>query len=196
MPPRVTALVEERRGRLRVELDGEPWRTLPVAAVVAARLTVGPELDRARARELRRELRRFEALELAMRALARRDHSRAGLDARLEHRGMSPEERRQALATLAGGGYVDDARFAAGRAAGLADRGYGDEAIRFHLEHEGVAAAAIEAALAGLPEERQRALIEFERAGADAKAARRLAAKGFSFDSIEALLESHDHDRS
>jgi regulatory protein len=196
MPPRVTALVEERRGRLRVELDGEPWRTLPVVVVVAARLTVGTEFDRARARELRRELRRVEAVEIATRALARRDHSRAGLDARLKHRGVSSEARGQALATLAGAGYVDDARFAAGRAAVLADRGYGDEAIRFRLEREGVAAAAIDAALAGLPEEHKRALTEYERAGADAKAARRLAARGFSSDSIEPILESHDHDRS
>ena len=37
----VTALHPERRDRVRVDLDGEPWRTLPAAAVVSAGLRVG-----------------------------------------------------------------------------------------------------------------------------------------------------------
>ena len=47
----MTALRPERRDRVRVELDGEPWRTLPAGAVVAAGLLVGTSSDRERARD-------------------------------------------------------------------------------------------------------------------------------------------------
>lgn len=188
MAPRVTALVADPRGRVRIELDGEPWRSLPAAVVVGARLTVGTELDRLRARELRRELRRIEALAVATAALARRDHASAELDAKLERRGVVPSERARALETLERAGYVEDARFAARRAVTLAERGYGDGAIRFDLERHGVPAAEVEATVVALPREQDRAAAYVERAGASPKTARRLAAKGFSAESIESAL--------
>src|SRR4051794_31813061 len=123
----VTALHPERRDRVRVELDGTAWRTLPAAAVVAAGLAVGMALDRPRARELRRALKRSAALETAARALARRDRSRAGLEAVLEQRGIAAGQREAAVETLERLGYVDEERFAASRAGSLAARGYGDE---------------------------------------------------------------------
>ena len=43
-------------------LDGESWRTLPAEVVLRAGLDVGVELDRERARRVRRELRRHEAM--------------------------------------------------------------------------------------------------------------------------------------
>src|SRR4051812_35721746 len=111
MAPRVTALVAVKRGRVRVELDGTPWRTLPAEVVVASRLSVGVELDRQRVRRLRRELRRVEALTVAKGALARHDRSRAGVEATLERRGVAPDERARTVATLERAGYVDDDRF-------------------------------------------------------------------------------------
>jgi regulatory protein len=184
----VTALVAEARGRVRVELDGGPWRVMPAEAVVGAGVAVGRELDRARARALRRELRRLEALSLATGALGRRDHSAAGLDAKLERRGVAPAQRAAALATLERAGYVDDARFAAGRAAILAARGYGDEAIRFDLERQGTDADAISAALRALAPESERAAAIVERSGRSATIARRLAARGFAAETVESLL--------
>ena len=62
MRPRVTALRPERRGRIAVELDGERWRTVPEDVAATAGLFVGRELDRPALRELRRALRRSEAL--------------------------------------------------------------------------------------------------------------------------------------
>ena len=135
----VTALHPERRDRVRVELDGAPWRTLPAAAVVAAGLGVGAVLDRPRAREL------------ASRAAAQRrrstrpgGRSRAATGRRPASTRCSSgaasraTERAAAVETLERLGYVDERRFAASRAAALAARGYGDEAIRFDLEREGV----------------------------------------------------------
>jgi SOS response regulatory protein OraA/RecX len=183
---RVTALHPERRDRVRVELDGAPWRTLPAAAVVSARLAVGTDLDRARARELAQAIRRAEALGAATRALARRDRSVVGLADYLARRGVGRKERAEAVDRLADIGYLDDERFAFGRARSLAERGYGDDAVRFELEREGVAADRIDTAVAGLAAERERALSVLRGSRSALAGIRKLAAKGFSADSIEA----------
>jgi len=187
--PKVTALREERPDRVHVELDGITWRTVPVAAVLAAELRVGTELDRNRARLLRRALRRTSALDVAAKALSRRDRSTAGTNDFLARRGFTLAERGEAVRSLAQLGYLDDGRFASSRAHALASRGYGDDAIRFDLERQDLGRELIDAALAGLAPEAERA-----RAAAAAlegpKAFRRLASKGFSFEAIEAALSS------
>src|ERR687892_2390089 len=115
----VTALRGRPKGRVRVELDGEPWRTLPAEAVVRAGLAVGCVLDRPTVRTLRRELRRAEALTRAGRALRSRDLPERALDARLERAGFAEHEREATLGTLTRAGLVDDARYAHARAAAL-----------------------------------------------------------------------------
>ncbi len=184
----VTALHPERGDRVRVELDGEPWRTLPAAAVVAAGMRIGVALDRPRARELARALRRVHALEAAGKALSHRDRSAAGLAAQLERRGVRPNERAVAVETMSRLGYLDDDRFAASRATSLAARAYGNEAIRFDLEQQGVGEEQIADAIDNLPSELERAHAIVEAAGATAKTARRLAGKGFAAEAIESAI--------
>src|SRR5579885_1888031 len=167
----VTALRERPRGRVEVELDDRPWRTLPVDAVVRSGLLVGRTLDRPAARALARELRRSDALRVAARALRHRDLSRQALAERLP-----APAREEALETLERSGLVDDARAAAARAAWLAARGWGDEAIRFRLEQEGFGGEPLEHALAALEPESERAR-GFLAAG---KSERWLAARGFA----------------
>jgi regulatory protein len=119
----------------------------------------------------------------AVRVLRHRDVSRRKLDERLQRRGARASTRREALDALERAGLVDDARVAAGRARSLAERGYGDAAIRFALEGEAIAAEHVEEALAGLEPERERA----ERllaGGREPKALRRLAAKGFDAETL------------
>jgi regulatory protein len=187
MTPRVTALDhDERRDRVRVALDGAYWRTLPAAAVVAARLTVGTELDRGRTRELARARRRVGALDLATRALAQRDRSVSDLGEYLARRGVGRPQRSQALARLTAAGYVDDVGFAYRRADTLSARGYGDEAIQSELERRGIRPDQIELALSSLPDESERALGILRSAPTPFAGVRRLAAKGFSADAIEA----------
>ncbi|HVM69489.1 MAG TPA: hypothetical protein VM204_06605, partial [Gaiellaceae bacterium] len=65
----MTALRAVTAGRVAVDLDGEPWRTLPLEAVVRAGLAAGRPLERAQARTLARELRRLDALRVATGAL-------------------------------------------------------------------------------------------------------------------------------
>ena len=181
--PVITALREQPRGRVEVHLDDAPWRLVPAGAVVRAGLFVGRAFDRETARTLGRELRREQALTDAVRVLRYRDVSRRRLDERLRRRGTRDAAREDALEALERAGLIDDARVAAGRAASLAGRGYGDAAIRFALEGEGLAADLIEDALAGLEPERERAQ-RLLAGGVDPKALRRLAGKGFHLETL------------
>ncbi len=129
-----------------------------------------------------------DPLELAARALKHRDRSRHELDRRLEEAGIAAEEREQTLATLERIGYLDDRRFASMRARTLAERGYGDEAIRVDLDREGVTAETADAALRGLEPERDRARTLVRRLGGRRNAAVQLLRRGFDPDSVEAAL--------
>ena len=181
----VTALRKRPRGRVEVELDGVPWRLVPTEVVVRSRLCVGRELDRETARILGQELRRADALTRALRALTARDRSRRSLDDRLGAAGVAPRPRREVLETLERTGLVDDRRLAAARAQALAERGYGDAAIRLDLEHQGLAGESVAEALAGLEPEPRRMRRLLEQRGGDARAARWLAARGFDAGAVE-----------
>jgi regulatory protein len=183
--PKVTRLRDERRGRVAVELDGAPWRTLPVDVVVRAGLAEGRELDRPALRLLRQELRRAEALAVAARALRRQDLSERGIAERLARASVAPAAVEESLAVLARSGLVDDARFARTRAETLAERAYGDAAIRHDLDRRGVAPEVIEAALASLETEAERARRLVERRGPGLGTARYLASKGFGEEALE-----------
>jgi SOS response regulatory protein OraA/RecX len=178
----VTALRERPRGRVAIELDGAPWRVVPADAVVRAGLGVGRALD---ARSLVRELRRADAMARAARALGRRDRSRQAVANRLAEAGVRAEVGGEVLDTLERVGVVDDARVAAARASHLAERGFGDEAIRHDLEGEGVAPELVAEAVAALEPERERAKSLAAKRGVDLRTARWLAGRGFEESSIE-----------
>jgi SOS response regulatory protein OraA/RecX len=187
--PRVTALQPDRAERyVVVELDGASWRRMPVDAAVRAGLAIDVELGRPQLRQLRRELRRAEALETATRALRHRDRSRSALRARLRDAGIAPAACEDALDTLASAGIVDDGRFAASRANALADRGSGDALIRADLTAAGVPDGIVAAAIAALEPEHERAARLVAARGESVATARWLARRGFGSDAIEAAL--------
>lgn len=159
--------------------------------VVRARLALGQRLDRPALREIRRELRRAEALGKAGRTLARRDVSEAGLRARLERGGVTPAAIGEAGQTLRRVGALDDERFARNRARALSDRGWGDEAILAKLELEGAPAGAARDAVAALAPEAERAT-RLVRGLPPRKAAGLLARRGFGFDTVEAAAPALD----
>lgn len=132
--------------------------------------------------------RAADPIELATASLARGDRTRRELDERLERAGIDVEKREAALETLERIGYVDDMRVAVSRAEALAARGQGDEAIRFDLERRGLAAEQVEAALAALPSEVERAQKLADRLGATPKTLARLRRKGFRADSLESAF--------
>jgi SOS response regulatory protein OraA/RecX len=191
-PRSITALRERRRDRVEIELDGERWRTVPVAAVVRAGLAVGQALDRPAARALARELRRAAAIGGATRALAARDRSRAALDERLARAGVPAAARADALDGLERAGLVDDARLARSRAQALAERGYGDAAIRARLAREGVPDHLSREAVDVLEPERDRARRLTDGEGGTPRALRRLASRGFDRDTLADLAAFAD----
>ena len=184
--PTVTRLRDSGRGRVAVELDGAPWRTLPVNVVARSGLAEGRKLDRPALRLLRQELRRAEALAVAGRALRRRDLSERGLTERLARASVAPAAVEESLAVLSRAGLVDDGRFARTRADSLAERGYGDAAIRHDLGRQGISPEVIQAALESLEAEGERARRLVERRGPGASTARYLASKGFGEEALEA----------
>ncbi len=186
--PKVTRLAVERRGRVAVELDGAPWRTLPVDVVARAGLAEGRILDRPALRLLRRELRRAEALAVAGRALRRQDLSARGITERLGRASVAPAAVEESLAVLSRAGLVDDARFARTRAGSLAERGYGDAAIGYDLRRQGVDPELVQQALESLEREGERARRLVERRGPGANTARYLASKGFGEEAVEAAV--------
>ncbi|MEP6910342.1 MAG: RecX family transcriptional regulator [Actinomycetota bacterium] len=158
---------------------------MPAEAVLAAGLTVGVKLDRARARRVRRELVRHEAMAKAARSLTRRDLTQKELADRLARNQVAPFARSEALASLVRAGAVDDARFARSRAQALAEREAGDAMIRHDLIGRGIADELVEAAVAELEPEAARAAKIVDLRGSSLRTARRLARKGFTKDSLE-----------
>jgi regulatory protein len=131
---------------------------------------------------------REEALAVATRALARREHSRRSLRERLLRARVGAGEADEVVEELLRLGLLDDGRFARERARVLAERGKGDQAIRSDLRREGVQGAEIEAALAVLDPERERAARLVVRRGASPATARLLASRGFDEDVVAAVV--------
>jgi SOS response regulatory protein OraA/RecX len=185
--PRVTALRPAPRGQVAVELDGAPWRTVPVDVAARSGLSEGRVLDRPALRDLRRELRRSEALSVAARALHARDLSRRALGDRLRSR-VDPTAAAAALDTLQRVGLVDDVRSARSRAESLAARGYGDRAIGLDLRRRGFDDEVVRSSVEALEPELERARQLVERRGASPQTARFLAGKGFDGEAVESVL--------
>jgi regulatory protein len=127
-----------------------------------------------------------DPIDLAARALRHHDRSRSQIDDRLARAGVEDERRADALEALERIGYVDDARFAGQRATSLAERGFGDEAIRELLTADGVSPEAVAEAVGVLPPEAERAAAIVASLGASPRTAERLARKGFGEESVEA----------
>jgi len=130
------------------------------------------------------------ALDVATKALARRDFSERGLRERLAQAGVDPAESDRVVERLRYEGVLDESRFATNRANTLAGRGKGDAAIRFDLEAQGLPGEVIEAALAELEPERVRAERILIRRGVSPATARLLAGRGFDPEVVEAAIAS------
>ena len=192
MTPVVTGVRDVGKGRIAIELDGSPWRVLPVDAVVRSGLNVGVAVDRPRARQVRTELRRSEALAVATRSLRFRDHSRQSLADRLRRSRVDAVTGNEALSTLERLGLIDDSRSASTRATALAERDAGDLLIRADLEQRGYEPADIAAAIDELEPEAARAEQIVARRGASSRTFRRLLAKGFAAEALDGLIADEE----
>jgi SOS response regulatory protein OraA/RecX len=183
VPATLTALRRAAPGRVALEVDGRPWRTVPDDVVVRARLVAGLELDRETLRLVRRELARARGLRTAGRALARRDLSARRLEERVAR--TAPGAAAEVVAVLADAGLVDDARSAGARARALAARGWGDLAVAARLEAEGFGSEAVREALGSLDPEPGRAAALTAREPDPVKAAQFLARRGFAPEVVD-----------
>jgi SOS response regulatory protein OraA/RecX len=192
--PEITGLREISTSAVLVEFDGAPWRKIPLVAAARAGLSVGKRLERDDLRLLRRELRRAEALNTATRMLARRPLPRALLEDRLQKKGVAPAALNEAVEVLEQAQYLNDRSYALGRAESLAERDYGDAAIRHILEQERVDPELIAEAVASLESELERARTLFTSSADRRRVLRRLGARGYSTETIEDLAESETSD--
>jgi SOS response regulatory protein OraA/RecX len=136
---------------------------------------------------------RETAIELAVRALGRRDLSRRALEARLQKAGVAAELSAETVEELAAERLVDDRRLAHARAETLAARGLGDAAIDARLEVEGIEARDRLDAVTELPPECERARRLAEKLGGGSeRVAAGLYRRGFGPDAIEAALATLD----
>jgi regulatory protein len=139
---------------------------------------------------------------LAIKLLARREHTRAELKAKLAAQ-ATPEELEIVLADLEHSGLLSDARAAAAYVRGHAGR-FGAARLRQTLRTKGVAAELIAAEVAELPDEIERAreiwAKKFGTVPADArewaKQARFLQSRGFASDLIRRLLKNPEEQAS
>lgn len=142
------------------------------------------------------------ALELALRALNRRERSGAELRMWLAERGVAEDEVGAVVAHLEGIGQIDDARFARRYADDKRElAGWGSERIREALLARGVVSEEVDAALAtdGPGEERERALallvrraepLDSERSRA--RALGYLTRKGYSYEVAHEALREYE----
>jgi regulatory protein len=145
-----------------------------------------------------------EALELALRALGRRERSTVELRSWLAERGVADEEVDATVAHLEGIGELDDARFARRYAEDKQElAGWGGERIRAALLQRGVGPEHIEAALAADPESRQveRAAALLVRRGEALDTARDreralgyLTRRGYGYEVAHAAIRAFERD--
>ena len=128
------------------------------------------------------------ALETGIKALSRRDLSRAELVARLQRSGIDTEDAELACMQLTHAGYQSDERAAEERTRVLAGRLQGDLAIRIDLRRRGISDADIDSALEGIDPELARAEALVRKASSAEQLARALHRKGYADDTIEAAL--------
>jgi SOS response regulatory protein OraA/RecX len=168
---------------------------VPDEVVLRCGLAPGVALERPLLRALRRELRRAEALDAAVRTVARRDLSARALHERLAGRGVRAPAAAGAVETLAGAGIVDDGRAARARALALAGRGWGDAVVADRLTGEGFGSEDVRAALAALVPEQERARPLAARTEDRRRAWQLLARRGFAAETIEDVVGVLDEDR-
>jgi regulatory protein len=139
-------------------------------------------------------------MDLAFRLLARRARSESEIREALAARGAGRGLVREVVARLKSLGYVDDRKLVADAAERLRARGFGELRIRDELLRRGVDEKLVDGLSADRGEERERArgclrarFGDRDLAGRDlAKAARFLAARGFTEEVVASLFPGWD----
>ena len=187
--PTLTKLARSGPGRVALEVDGNPWRTVPDAVVVRAGLSAGLTLDRPTLRRVRTELRRAQARAVTGRALARRDLTEHELETRLERAGLAPAEIEETKAAAVSAGVVDDERFARARPPSSPGAATGTRTSSRSSARPASPTSWRGRSSRNFPPEVARAeAVAATRPGDPRKTAAYLARRGFAYDAIEEAL--------
>ena len=204
--PRITRLAASRRtGRVLLELDGEPWGSLPDSVVLSNSLREGRDLDEVELEALGTDAARAEALASALHCLAYRPRSRTELLRHLRRKGHAEEPAGAAIRRCEELGYIDDRAFARSFVRDrIRLRPAGRRRLRSELGARGVgvedAEAAIEEALRefGVTEQdllrqsatrRAGALESAERPGARRRLSGYLLRRGFAGADVRSIVD-------
>ncbi len=137
-----------RNGRVRLQVDGRPFCTLPVEAVIAHQLVAGRVVDESIQDLLQQAADADAALRALLRALERRSFSRKDLERRLRQRGHRPPAIAAGLDRADELGLINDGAYALHFVATRAARGRGPARLLRDLQQSGVARPLADAAIA------------------------------------------------
>jgi regulatory protein len=160
----VTSIEPDTRGAgaLRVNVNGRPFCTIPLATAGELALRPGLPLDEMLRERLGQAADAQAAFRFILSALGRRGFARRDLERRLVHRGHPREAARSALDRAAAAGLLDDRQYSLSYAQVKSARGRGPARLLRDLlamgVDRGVAEEAIAAAWAGEDREAQASL--------------------------------------
>ncbi|HTO73334.1 MAG TPA: regulatory protein RecX [Gemmatimonadales bacterium] len=137
-----------RPGRVRLEVNGQPFCTLEAAQAEAHGMRPGREVDGGLEPLLDAAADTDAALRALLRALERRSYARRDLERRLRQRGHAPAAIAGALTRADELGLLDDAAYAQHFVATRAARGRGPARLIRDLLRSGVARPIVDAAIA------------------------------------------------
>jgi regulatory protein len=196
---RITALIAQKRNKNRVNVYLDGAFAFGLAALEAARLRLGQELDPDDLERLKARDALAVAHERALRYLSIRPRSTAELRRYLAGKQVAPADAEEIITRLTRTGLLDDAAFARyWREQRDHARPRGAQALRQELRQKGVAREAIEGALAGLDEPaaalslaraRARRLAGLDQLTFKRRLAGFLGRRGYGFDIIRPIVE-------
>ena len=152
---------------------------------------------------IKKELTKSEAKEKALRLLAFRSHSEFELSEKLKRAGAKAEDLPEILAFVKEYGFVNDAEYALRLAKDLQNiKKYGKKRIFSELKARGIAPEYIDAAISGLSDEEEAALMplvmkklggNFEQKNID-KTIRYFIYRGYEFGDVKTCIEKIKQD--
>jgi regulatory protein len=192
-------LQQKNRERASVYLDGHFAFGLP--AIIAARLTVGQNLNEAEIQALEQEGNTEAAYSRALDFLGYRPRSRAEVAAYLKKRGMDEEQVEALVQRLERAGLLDDAAFAEYWVENRERfKPRGARALRYELRRKGLTDAEIEKALESLDaadsayrsaSRKAEQLRHLDRQTFSRKLIDYLARRGFDYDVAQETADRH-----
>lgn len=194
-PGRLTAVLGDEEGLLRLELDGEPWCRVEPMVVSRHGLEVGEIVPATVRRRVENAAKDRSTVERAAAMLARRPYARADLERRLARRSGTTSARR-ALRRLDEVGALDDRRYATELTGTRLRAGWGPLRIRHDLEQAGVGEEIIGETLASV-DDAEWADAEQTAIGSrtGVEAGRRLVARGFDPERVAERFADLDGER-